>query len=44
MKERIGPLFQESPDCIKFEGMKALDLHDELWLIGGAIKHLAENK
>lgn len=43
-KERLGPLYQEAPDCIKFEGMKALDLHDELWLIAGAIKHFAENK
>ncbi len=40
-KERIGPMYQESPDCIKVEGMKALDLHDELWLIAGALKHFA---
>lgn len=44
MKERIGPMYQESPDCIKVEGMKALDLHDELWLIAGALKHFAEKK
>lgn len=43
-KERIGPMYQESPDCIKVEGMKALDLHDELWLIAGALKHFAENQ
>ena len=42
-KERIGPMYQESPDCIKVEGIKALDLHDELWLIAGALKHFAEN-
>ena len=43
MKERIGPMYQASPDCIKVkvEGMKALDLHDELWLIAGALKHFA---
>ena len=44
MKERIGPMYQESPDCIKVEGMKALDLHDELWLIAGALKHFAGKK
>lgn len=35
----LGPMSQEAPDCIKTEGKEALNLHDELWLIAGALKH-----
>lgn len=36
----FGPMAQEAPDIIKVEGKEALRLHDELWLIAGAMKHL----
>lgn len=38
----LGPMAQDAPQCIKVDGKEMLNLHDELWLIGGALKHLAE--
>jgi hypothetical protein len=43
-KEHFGPMYQESPDCIKTQGEKSLQVHDELWLIAGALKHVMENR
>ena len=40
----FGPMAQDAPDIIKVEGKEALRLHDELWLIAGAMKHLMEVK
>lgn len=36
----FGPMYQEAPDCIKTDGEKSLQVHDELWLIAGALKHM----
>lgn len=38
----FGVMAQDAPDCIKIENMNALDLHDELSLIAGAIQYLHE--
>lgn len=40
VKRHFGPMYQQAPECIKFDGKKALDVHDELWLIAGAMKHM----
>lgn len=39
-EQHFGPMAQDAPDIIKVEGKEALRLHDELWLIAGAMKHL----
>lgn len=36
----FGPLAQEAPECIKIPYEQALNLHDELMLIAGAIQYL----
>lgn len=36
----IGPMAQQSPDCIKIDNQEMLDLHSELMLIAGAIQHM----
>lgn len=36
----IGPMYQNSPDIIKEPGMKALNLHNELWMMAGAMRHM----
>lgn len=41
-KEHFGPMSQDAPPCIKIEGEEALDLHDELNLIAGAIQYINE--
>lgn len=38
--EHFGPMYQDAPDCIKTDGEKSLQVHDELWLIAGAMKHM----
>lgn len=43
-EEHFGPMYQEAPDCIKTPGEKSLQVHDELWLIAGAMKHMMEVK
>lgn len=35
----IGPMAQHAPECIKIEGKEALNLHDELMLIAGALQY-----
>jgi len=41
-KYHFGPMYQEAPEEIKQDGEKALNIHDELWLIAGAMKHMHE--
>lgn len=36
----FGPMYQDAPECIKLDGYTALNLHDELMLIAGAIQHI----
>ena len=36
----VGPMYQSSPDIIKQAGVKALNLHNELWMIAGAMRHM----
>lgn len=38
----FGVMYQDAPESIKAEGMKALDLHDELNLIAGAIQYMKQ--
>lgn len=37
-----GVMYQDAPESIKAEGMKALDLHDELNLIAGALQYMKQ--
>ena len=37
---QIGPMAQQSPECIKVHGKEMLDLHSELMLIAGAMQYL----
>lgn len=38
----FGPMAQEAPELIKVDGKEALKIHDELWLIAGAMKYMME--
>lgn len=40
----LGPLAQEAPDIMKIEGMEALDLHNELMLVVGALQYMQQNE
>ncbi len=38
-QQHFGPMYQQAPEVIKLQNVKALDLHDELMLIAGALQY-----
>lgn len=38
--QHIGPMYQDAPEMIKNKEIKALNFHDELMMIAGAIKYM----